>query len=300
MIRYVSAAVALKAFSINAPSRALYRKIGNIFGARARQNMSDLGVRIERGDLLVKLAREYNGLFSGARVFEAGTGWMHWYGLYMRMFCDIRLTAFDIWDNRQFSALQAGFSKLEAAFNERGASPEVLKNIGIVNKATSFEDLYRALGMEYFIEPSGSIARCTTESYDLVTSMHVLEHVPRQNVRDLIANMYRMLKPGGTTIHQIGIDDHLAHYDNTVSAKQYIKYSDLTWKFLFENQVQYFNRLQTSEWLAAFREAGFVLREQVAEHTSIESLRVNKRFANYDARDLSCTILTLVFSKLSR
>jgi hypothetical protein len=52
-----------------------------------------------------------------------------------------------------------------------------------------------------------------------------------------------------------------------------------------------------SEWLATFERAGFILEEQLAEKTRIDSLRVNQRFAGYDQQDLACTILTLVFRR---
>jgi SAM-dependent methyltransferase len=299
MVRYVLAALALKAFSINAPSRALYRKIGNIFGAKARQEVGDLGIRVERGDLLVALARKYDAIAPGAAVLELGTGWMHWYGLYLRLFWDLRITAFDVWDNRQYSALQAGFAKLAAVLKKRGVSADVQRNLAIVCGATGFEDLYNKLGIEYVVRPTGSTAEFEPASYDSIFSMHVLEHVPARNVSGLVENMFRQLKPGGYTIHQIGIDDHLAHYDRAASPKQYIKYSDRIWKLLFQNEVQYINRLQMSEWLGVFERAGFALQETLVERTGIDALTINRRFASYDTADLSVTILTLVYRKPS-
>jgi SAM-dependent methyltransferase len=299
MIRYILAALALKAFSLNAPTRALYRKIGNTFGAKARHEVSDLGVRVERGDLLVALARKYDAIAPGAAVLEIGTGWMHWYGLYLRLFWDLRVTAFDVWDNRQYSALQAGFAKLAPVLQKRGVSADVQRNLSIIDDATGFEDLYNKLGIEYVIQPTGSIAEFEPASFDAIFSMHVLEHVPARNVRELVENMFRKLKPAGYTIHQIGIDDHLAHYDRAASPKQYIEYSDRIWKLLFQNEVQYFNRLQMSEWLGAFERAGFELQEKLVERTGIESLTIDPRFAGYDTADLSCTILTLVYRKPS-
>jgi ubiquinone/menaquinone biosynthesis C-methylase UbiE len=157
--------------------------------------------------------------------------------------------------------------------------------------------LYREIGFEYVIESRGSLDQFADQSFDCILSMHVLEHVPTKDVADLVRNMYRTLKPGKYTIHQIGIDDHLAHYDRKASQKQYLQYSDRTWKSLFENEVQYFNRLQTSEWLNAFRNAGFTLEEKLVEATDIANLKIAARFADYSKEDLSCTILTLVFRK---
>jgi SAM-dependent methyltransferase len=297
MIRYVMAALALKAFSLNAPTRALYRMIGNKFGVKKRRKVSDLSIRVERGDLLVALTRKYNAVVPNDAVLEIGTGWMHWYGLYLRLHCDVRLTALDVWDNRQYSALQAGFAKLAPVLQKRGITAEEQRNLAIIEGATGFDDLYDKLGIAYVIRPTGSIAEFESASFDAIISMHVLEHVPARNVDELVKNMFRQLKPSGYTIHQIGIDDHLAHYDYASSPKQYIEYSDRVWNFLFQNDVQYFNRLQMSEWLSVFERAGFLLQEKLTEHTTIESLRVNQRFAGYDEADLSCTTLTLVYRK---
>jgi predicted SAM-dependent methyltransferase len=203
----------------------------------------------------------------------------------------------DIWDNRQFSALKAGFGKLTERFKEDRISEAVLNNLAVVNLATSFPELYRETGIEYVIEPRGSLDQFADQSFDCILSMHVLEHVPTKYVTELVRNMYRTLKPGKYTIHQIGIDDHLAHYDRKASQKQYLRYSDWTWNALFENEVQYFNRLQMSEWLNAFRSAGFILEEKLVESTDIANLKIAARFADYSKEDLSCTILTLVYRK---
>lgn len=297
MLRYVTSALALKAFSLNAPTRRLYRLIGNHFGAKNRHRVSDLPIRVGRGELIVDLCRKYHALNNGEKLLEVGTGWMHWYSLYLRIFYECQITALDIWDNRQFSALKAGFGKLAERYKEARISEAVLNNLAVISRATSFAELYREIGFEYVIEPRGSLDQFADQSFDCILSMHVLEHVPTKYVTDLVRNMYRTLKPGKYTIHQIGIDDHLAHYDRKASQKQYLQYSDRTWKALFENEVQYFNRLQMSEWLTTFRNAGFTLEETLVEATDIANLKIAARFAEYSKEDLSCTILTLVYRK---
>jgi predicted SAM-dependent methyltransferase len=297
MIRYFMSALALKAFSFNAPTRQLYRQIGNHFGAKKRHRVSDLPIRVERGELIVDLCRKYHALENGEKLLEIGTGWMHWYSLYLWIFYECRITALDIWDNRQFSALKAGFAKLIDRYGEDRANETALNNLAIINRASNFAELYRETGIEHVVEPRGSLDQFDDRSFDCILSMHVLEHVPTKYVTDLVRNMYRTLKPGKYTIHQIGIDDHLAHYDRKTSQKQYLQYSDWTWRAFFENEVQYFNRLQMSEWLDAFRNEGFILEEKLVESTDIANLKIASRFADYSKEDLSCTILTLVYRK---
>jgi len=62
MLRYVLAATALKAFSVNGLSKKLYRKIGNTFGERKRLTVNDFDDRVERGNLLVDLCRAHRAV----------------------------------------------------------------------------------------------------------------------------------------------------------------------------------------------------------------------------------------------
>ena len=299
MFRYALAASTLRVFSAHSASKKLYRKIGNTFGQRKRLKVRDINIRVDRGDLLISLCRAYNAVRDGDHVLEIGTGWMHWYSLYLRFFYNVKVTAFDVWDNRQFKALQAAAKKLEAVFDRSGTDAKVIENVRKVHHCTGFDDLYRTFGYEYVIEPTGTgaLSQFSNSHFDFITSFHVLEHVPTQYLKALANDMYRTLKPGAITIHQIGIDDHLTHYDRKASQKQYLKYSDRTWRILFENYVQYFNRLQPSDWEALFKSAGFTLLDKIAEKTSIDSLPINNKFREYPKEDLECTILTLVYQK---
>lgn len=297
MLRYTLAALALKTFSFNGASRHLYRQIGNIVGARKRETASDLDIRIGRGDLLLELGRKHGALKDADHLLEIGTGWMHWFSLYPALFYDLRITGLDVWDNRQFSALVAAARKLRPLLEQRGEAPAVLARVDRILQSQSMEDLYARLGFEYVIQPQGSLTQFAADSFDTVLSFHVLEHVPRQNVETLLGDIHRVLRPGGCSIHQIGIDDHLAHYDARASKKQYLKYSDRTWKALFENEVQYINRLQASEWERLFAAAGLAPIDRVAEVANIDSLRVHPRFGHLPPEDHRCTILTLVHRK---
>jgi cyclopropane fatty-acyl-phospholipid synthase-like methyltransferase len=298
MLKYVMAAAALKAFSVNAFSMKIYRKIGNTFGQRQRLAVDDLDVRIERGELLVKLCRANNAVRAGDQILEIGTGWMLWYSLYLRLFYDIHVTAFDIWDNRQFLALQAAANKLSSRLDDLPSFDEKARlNLRKLTECKSFEEVHQQFGFEYVIEPNGAITAFRDGQFDLITSFHVLEHVPTRSIQQLMHDMFRKLKPGGYTIHQIGIDDHLTHYDSKASPKQYLKYSDRVWRILFENEVQYINRKQTSDWLSAFEGAGFKLVDMISASTNIDDLKINPVFRKYPREDLACTTLTIVYQK---
>ncbi len=298
MIRYTLAALALKTFSLNDTSRRLYRYLGNTYGARRRRSASDLDTRIAQGELLLELANKYAAFHDGARALELGTGWLHWYSLYASLFYRMRFVGLDVWDNRQLDALLETARKLRTALaSKQGNASSALARLDRLIEARSFEELYERMGFEYVLEPDGSLDGFADRSFDCIFSMHVLEHVPRGSVDALLANIYRTLSPGACTIHQIGIDDHLAHYDKKASSKQYLKYSDRTWRLLFDNDIQYMNRLQASEWAQRFEAAGFLPVERHAKGRTVEGLRVHPQFRHLPAEDYGCTILTIVYRK---
>jgi len=299
MIRYQLAALALKAFSVNDLTKSLYRRIGNSLGTERKLSEPFLCGQMERGDLLLRLTKQYGAVGEGSRVFELGTGWMNWYSVYLRLFEQAEFVAYDLWDNRQFPALQGALKKLEPRLQSAalGADAQVLANIDAMLGCVSFEELYRRFGLTYVVEPSGSLASFADASFDMVMSFHVMEHVHANAVPALCKGLDRILKPGGYMIHQIGIDDHLAHYDAAASQKQYIQYSDQEWNLRFESGIGYVNRLQASEWRTAFEATGLELCEEIRGSVSIGRLRVDPRFSKFSKEDLECTIQTLVYRK---
>jgi SAM-dependent methyltransferase len=297
MIRYTLAAGALKVFSFNPATRRLYRGLGNLVGGSRRAAKLDLATYVARGDLLVALFEKYCTTRDGQQLLELGTGWVHWFALYLRLFVNAEIGLFDVWDNRQFQALRAAFTRLAQTPAMARAAPPARANLETLLSAASFEELYAKLGLNYTVRPDGSLAQYADASRDCIFSFHVLEHVPRESVPRLCGDMYRVLKPGGYLIHQIGIDDHLAHYDAACSHKQYLAFSDRTWKRYFENVVQYINRLQASDWLRLLGQAGFELRERSEETADISRLNVDPLYQGYSREDLACTILTVVLQK---
>jgi len=132
----------------------------------------------------------------------------------------------------------------------------------------------------------------------MVVSGGVLEHIPKGNVPGLLAEMRRVLVPSGWSLHSIDTQNHLSYYHPKVSRKMYLTFSDRTWRNVFENRVQYINRLQRREWLELFTAAGFKLFEEDSWYTDLGQLQLAGRFRGMDKRDLECTGPRLLHKKL--
>ena len=299
MKKYFLTAVALKAFSLNSVTRLAYRKLGNSIGQKRREKQN-IDAYVERGDLLVETARQYGLLDRDITAAELGTGWIHWFGLYFALHSrkNVKLHLFDVWDNRQLNALKSSFSGLAGRWKKNSDTDQKkLQKIANLLKVDSFEDLYDLFSASYTVNEQGSLTSYNDSTYDALFSFHVMEHIGRDSIEDCIGNMYRMLKPGGVCIHQIGIDDHLSHYDKTASPKAYLGYSLKARKRLFENVVQYHNALQAEDFIRYFRDHNFEVLSSQRETTTVEDLSIHDDWIKYSQEDLETTILTVVCKK---
>jgi SAM-dependent methyltransferase len=302
MVKYVAVAAALKAFSAGPQMRGLYRRLGNRAGNNRRMSGPMPGYYVDRVERVLRIMSQHQVVRDGDRIIELGTGWLHWEALTLRLLFDIEAVLFDVWDNRQLGGLKNYVGQLLPLLKTRldltpaQRSRAVPLAEKIVN-VESFDELYAMLGFQYVIESTGSLAQFADSSFQLVVSGGVLEHVKRESLPELVSATHRVLKPGGWMLHSIDSSDHLSHYDASVCKKKYLSYSEPTWKYLFENDVQYINRMQRGEWLALFASGGFELIEEDSRQVDIGGLKVAKRWQGMDQRDLASTVVRVAMRK---
>jgi SAM-dependent methyltransferase len=153
--------------------------------------------------------------------------------------------------------------------------------------APDFETVYRLLNFRYLVQADGALDAIPDGHLDLIVSSDVLEHVHAAAVPNLIAEMKRVLKPGGVVAHRIVPFDHLKIYDKSAHDKQYLQFSDEKWDAWFANDVQYQNRIQHSEWLNLIEAGGFdVETADVLLGQPLNGLTVAPRFSHLSETDL--------------
>jgi cyclopropane fatty-acyl-phospholipid synthase-like methyltransferase len=301
MLRYCVSAAALKAFSCSDATKRIYRLLGNSVGARQRARGRMPTYYVERINRMLRLARAYGVPKHGDRLLEIGTGWLHWEAITARLFFDVRGVLFDVWDNRQMEGLKnylqqldGMLDKLDVDSKQQTSAHELISSI---KRIDSYGDLYKLLGFEYVVDRQGSLKALEKESFDLVVSAGVLEHVPAKAVSPLMDGIATSLRRGGYSVHSINIRDHLYQYDSRVSQKQYLKYPEWAWRLCFENDVQYINRLQRSEWSQLFEKSGLVLVEEDAGMENLAGLKIAKDYRHHNEDDLRCVQLDVVYRK---
>ncbi|CAM4003207.1 Class I SAM-dependent methyltransferase [Novosphingobium lubricantis] len=299
MYKYRLAATALKVFSVNELTRKTYRALGNVLGGKQRGS-SVQSHYFSRAEGNLRAIEECGAIADGMQLVELGTGWVHWEAMFTRLFYDVKIKLFDVWDNRQFQ----GFLHYVGELRHRLASeikrdPEAIKKaealLDRVLETKSFEEAYALLGFEYIIEPTGSLRAIEDGSVDLVISSDVMEHVPRDAVPALCADLKRILRPGGHVSQQIVYVDHLTIYDRAVHPKNYLRYSDRQWRWWLQNDVQYINLLQPSDFQKAFTSNGFeIVNVENVQLCDSSKLKIDERFRHYPREELDVAVDRLI------
>jgi predicted SAM-dependent methyltransferase len=301
MLKYCLSAMALKAFSCSNLTKRTYRALGNTLGSKKRAAGQMPTYYLDRINRMLSIAKSYGVPKNGNRLIELGTGWLHWEGITTRLFFDVDGILFDVWDNRQLDGLKNYLEQLDNSLDKINADntqrTSAHKLISKIMDISDYRDLYKLLGFEYVLDHTGSLNSIEKESFDIVISAGVLEHIYAKDAPAFIGGIGRILRPGGYSVHSINIRDHLYQYDSSVSTKQYLKYSDWVWRLCFENDVQYINRIQRSDWLQFFRKASLVLVEEEIDEEDLSNVKVATVYQKYQESDLRCGGLKLVHRK---
>ncbi len=295
-------AAALKMFSISPQTKRFYRLLGNILDQRRRIQEGLNEYYVDRARKILELCERHYTIQKGNRLLEIGTGWMHWESMIIRLFYDVEITMFDVWDNRYFGAYKQYFRQFEGIIvteisMDQTQYKRVHKLLQAISKASSFDEIYNLFELQYVINPSGTLNNFQDESFSVIFSCDVLEHIDRSLLPEFIQDFHRLLKPGGYSLHKIDLIDHLYYYDTSASVKNYLRYPDKVWKRYFENSVQYINRVQRPEWLDFFHKAGLELVEEQPIFADLGTIKVDKGYETLSRQDLQCVTLTVVHRK---
>ncbi len=110
--------------------------------------------------------------------------------------------------------------------------------------------------------------------FDLVWSYTAFEHLRYPALT--VGECFRVLRPGGVLVSLIDLGDHSIYGKPEVNPERLfecLRYPEWLWKLMKWNRSSYTNRLRKSEWLAMFKETGFVLRREES-HVSEDIARV--------------------------
>ena len=158
---------------------------------------------------------------------------------------------------------------------------------------SGFLDLCR---VDYIAPGNAADTRLSGQSIDFHTSNAVFEHIPLKVLRQILEEGNRIIKNNGLFIHRIDYSDHFSHSDKTISAINFLQYSDEDWESYAGNRYMYMNRLRHDDFITLFESAGhrIVEAQPDIDRRSQEllisgNLRLNGRFSSKPEEVLAIT-----------
>lgn len=156
--------------------------------------------------------------------------------------------------------------------------------------AASPREALAALGIRYEVRDA-SASGLDGASVDLVVSNNTLEHVHVADLPGIVAEFHRVVRAGGVMSHHIGVRDHFARIDRSITNFNYLRFSPTVWSVV-GSRLEFQNRLRESDYLRLFEEAGFRVVDvdsREGSREALESIRIARCFRDYSLHDLLVT-----------
>src|SRR5262249_22605739 len=93
-------------------------------------------------------------------------------------------------------------------------------------------------------------------SVDFHTSYTVFEHIAPKVLADILKEGTRIVRDDGLFVHMIDYSDHFSHSDPSISAINFLQYSDAEWSRYADNRYMYMNRLRHDDLMQLFAGSG--------------------------------------------
>ena len=294
-----------KAFSMAPGGVKLNTRLQHVFG-NLRDFDGHIAVKISDWATTMSYLSDVGFRVSGARLMEIGTGWHPVLPLCFFLAGARSIATFDIVrllgeteTFRLLGSLEIHIPRIAELAGENAAT--VHARLMELRRSRNLDELLGNSRIDYFAPADGRATGLTPASIDLVYSNSVLEHVPREVICGLMEESFRVLKPGGLVLHNVGCNDHYAFFDKSISFVNFLQYKESEWR-LWNNPIQYQNRLRAPEFVDLATQAGF---EVISKKTHVRPgtlealahLRIAPQFNSFSRDEVAATTVDFIGRK---
>jgi SAM-dependent methyltransferase len=140
-------------------------------------------------------------------------------------------------------------------------------------EGADLDTLARTHGIDYRAPCDARSTGLPDASIDYVTSTSTLEHIPPDDIRQILRETRRILRPGGVASLWIDYQDHYSYSDPSISVYNYLQFEDRQWR-LWSPSLQFQNRLRHAEHVRLLLDAGFEILDEDRVEGSPEDLAI--------------------------
>jgi len=164
----------------------------------------------------------------------------------------------------------------------------------IAQSDAPFFDTLERNGINYLAPGDAAATALPDGTIDILYSHAVLEHVPEKDVRRLVREAKRVLRPDGIFYALIGLHDHYSGFDRKVSRVNFLRYPEWLWAFFIKNSISYHNRMREVDFLEILESQGAEIVKvwsgvDAEALRRVKAMKVDKRFAKYTDEQLAVT-----------
>jgi hypothetical protein len=158
------------------------------------------------------------------------------------------------------------------------------------------------MNIRYLAPADASCLDLLPQSIDYQASRSVFEHIPPEILKDILLEGKRPSNRGGLSIHVIDFSDHFSHSDSSISAINFLRFSESEWKRYAGNRYAYHNRLRIDDFIDLFNNVGLkvLFLETCIDQTALEKLKkgfsLDEKFSSKSEETNTTSSATIVAS----
>jgi SAM-dependent methyltransferase len=175
---------------------------------------------------------------------------------------------------------------------------DTANRLGLSAAGGSAAELLAAFGIDYQAPSDARSTGLADGHIDLAHSTDTLEHIPPTDIPPILAEVHRVLRPGGIASFRIDYQDHFSYFDDRRGRFDFLRSSPSWWR-LANPALHYQNRLRHPDYLEMIAASGLELISDTHPDGDVRALprRIHGTFGHYAVEDLAIPGATLVYRR---
>lgn len=268
-----------------------------------------LGKRLGAINEMLEMYQHSGESVVGKHIAEIGSGWHPYLAAIFYCMGAAKITLTDISPHIQqeyvVQTINYLLENLEHISEATGLSTHQLRVrlLELDPKEKAWQEVWQERGISYYAPFDFTRTDWSEKAVDMVYSNSCLGYVPRPILEKIGRESCRILKNGGWLMHNITTYDDYSSSDRSISAINFLKFSERSWSLIGNSKLHFQNRLRPNAYLTLFGAAGFHTHYAVRKQLSIKPGMINRKmldteFQTISDEELFCSHFLYVGKKL--
>ena len=212
---------------------------------------------------------------------ELGTGWYPIIPIMLYLHGAKEVQTVDLNAHLTEATLQTSIEKI-LALKESGALDDLFpdiqddrwfrfKQMSAQLQDSTLEENLRQLQIKALVTDARSLS-IPDGTFDFISSNNTFEHIFPEVLSAILQEFKRVLKPGGTMSHFIDLSDHFAHFDQSITIYNFLRFSSKQWSWI-DNVIQPQNRWRWPQYKALYKQLGIPITKENVRSGDVKILR---------------------------